>query len=687
MGNNDKNREYQTEFTTNLDAQDINIAGFSGQTTNYNPLLMVITEAIKSARDDPKNIQDRKNLLDEKIKNLRQEKSNLDFTDKTFKYFSNLLVEKGASDKNDREQLARILAGLRHGIELTSKVIGTVGRKIAEHTKQRMEWLSELEKAGVHLIDGFDNSFTDLANTAKMSHDEFAKMLTANSKTIAQMNAININGAQTFSESLNKTVGRFGYSTEEASTALSTYMNNVVNFYSKESLSEKLKNDATTQYLKNLKELSAATGKSVEILTQENQLKENTLFAKKLNAQHPELYQWLKEAGYTDEMIKAFVTGRPSEESVLFQATPEGRRTYAGTQQVVRGVLNGTISKENIGKSLNNVLIRGDVTSAKRRRELMPYDIANIYDLSGGLSKTMAVADLKPGFDMNAAGQVMSESGDTSYVNSFKKYLAEKNRLSNNWNQAVGFSAKWASDFLDIFSAGLRFANGALKGFAGSLIAYSILSGKQGMGFGYSIFKFLSKYGQKDADIKALFKEDWGKLTGNTKLFGKSLLNLTKAANGAFKSLNILGKGFGVLSAALGSFILVSGIAKALGASDRTVTWSGTGASLIGALGMVIGSFLPIGPILGWMIGTAIGGVAGAGLAKMTSGPAISTPTSHIEENYSYMIDANVRRDEDTHNLIKECVDVMKDMRNNSREQTNILYKQSDEYKFCESRI
>ena len=668
------------------DLTNINVASMTGSTEQYPALVEAIKSAIGNA---------------EKAKESKEDKS------KTYRLWQKLhLLSKGDYDLSERHMkmtqdkfdksikngagFAASMAKYANAMGIVLETVKQIAIPAINETKKRMNWLSELEKSGVHLAEGFDDSFTDLANTAKMSHDNFARMLIANSRQVAKLNAIGLNGARTFSNALNKTVGKFGYTTDEASTALSSYMENILGFYSNETLAEKLKNDATTKYLKSLKELSAATGKSVDLLAQENQLKEDTLFAQKLNAEHPELYGALKQAGLTDPMIKALVSGRPNEEFALAHLTPEGAEIASRFGDITRRSLSGSLTDDKLYEEIDKV-IKSEATERGRKGiENMDHGTASVLSESSGHNTGLGFFHkLNKGFDVEAAKKVGGNKGDTDIVNSFIDYQAEKDKLGNNWNKALAFSAKHASDALDFLTIGLKFLNGALGTFAGSFIAYGILFGKTKGGLwtfskimqgfhaigdkrfhGTMIEKFLKgMFGSKfknslgvkltnsiTGSIKDVFKKTYDLLPFH-KAVKKLASSITKLGGSIGKfTIKWLGKIFGFvgkwglkLLSTMGSLLmkflphalvgaLAGGasyfISKMFGASERTANWSATGA----ALGATIGSFLsPVGTLIGGIAG----GLIGAGIGAAT-GPAQSNTEYKFENNYNTITEKDV---------------------------------------------
>ena len=75
--------------------------------------------------------------------------------------------EKKGFDRAQQQRFAKILG----------EIAMNTGKKMYDETKLRFKWLRELESAGIRLSGGFDESFTKLANSSKLSHDSLMKMI------------------------------------------------------------------------------------------------------------------------------------------------------------------------------------------------------------------------------------------------------------------------------------------------------------------------------------------------------------------------------------------------------------------------------------------------------------------------------------------------------------------------------
>lgn len=695
------------------DLTNINVASMTGSTEQYPALV----EAIKSAIGKT-----------EKAKDSKEDKS------KTYRLFQKIhLLTKGDYDLSERhmkmtqdkfDKSIKTGAGMAATMAKYANQVGVILETLKEiavpainETKKRMNWLSELEKSGVHLAEGFDNSFTDLANTAKMSHDNFARMLAANSKQIAKLNAYGLNGARTFSNALNKTVGKFGYTTDEASTALSSYMENIVGFYSKETLAEKLKNDVTTKYLKNLKELSAATGKSVDILAQENQLKEDTLFAKKLNAQNPALYGTLKQAGLNDSQIKALVTGRPNEESVMANFTPEGRAVWSQFERLTRGSLNGTISNEELIQEVGNVLRSNAAETGRKRLENMDWSMASVLSESQGHNKGLGFVPGLAKFDTFSANVVANNKGDTAIVNSLNDYLAEIDKMQNNWNKALSFSALNASRALGVFGWGLDKVNKVMGTFVGTAIAWSFMFGKtkggiwafskifKGLSGGFNalgdnrfkgtfVEKFLKgMFGSKHKTLTNIFSHPLKSINNGLHSVGKALasgsktlsMTLLKAAArlsiaaGVFVGSMFLFQKLFEWTASIGKSVGGGAKGALVGGAVGLVGGAGIGALAGGLLGTLVfpGLGTGVGAAIGAAIGGAAGGIGGA-ISGYGSGPAT---TINYKNEYSYVQEQDVQKSKVQNETLSELKTMNLYMQNTASNTSQLSHSSSESLK------
>jgi len=696
--NNSNNNVNNSNVLIPSDASNVYISGFTGQTASYYPLKTAIADAIKVAKgtdpDAQKKLEEEKKQFEAQEKLIKQQQKNLNLFDSFTNKFIDALEKNEKVSKDTLDKWTTNLAKASNFLDMVGDILAAF-KDVFDNTKKRFEWIKELERSGVHLVQGFDDSFTELANMAKMSHDSFTKMLAANSQSIAKLNAINIDGARTFSESLNKVVGKFGYTTEEASTALSSYMNNVVNFYSKESLSEKLKNDATTQYLKNLKELSAATGKSVELLVQENQLKEDTLFAKKLMSEHPALYGLYKQMGLNDAQIKAAVTGMPNDDSVLMQATPQGRELYHELRQLALDYTTGKLSTNKLISRGAKIANGRAAESARDIMHNMDYSMANIYSMSKG-HNTMFGSILLNKLDEKTGKRVVENEGDTELVNRLINYEAEKDIFENNQNEKLALSVGKATTALNFFTGGLWAANVAI-GFHSVLALGKIVFGSSAARAFLSRIFFGAISGGSAARAVANSAEPYlpgiistNPITNGINKVGNALIRGAHRLENSMANLSSrfikVGTSLKILGAGIVSFAAGFGFAKLFGASNRTAMFSGTGSTIGGYVGMGIGAFFGM-PHLGWIAGSILGGLAGAGLASLTdkksTGPATDVSNITYKNEYAYN-SQTLFNDKKTTELLTSLDNNMKKNNDMSEEQTKYMRNVDNNGKFVE---
>lgn len=351
-----------------------------------------------------------------------------------------------------------------------------VGKKSLDATKDRLGWLEKLEKSGIRLAGGFENNFTTMSNLAKMSHDSFANMLTANSKQIANMNAMGQLQLQRFMHASGNLAGKFGYNTEEASKIMLHYVDTIAMTQSAEELRNRNISKEVEILGKNMKALSIATGKSVETLIKEQEQREKNLLMAKINRdpQMKAFLQLAESAGIDTDVVMAAITGRPNEKSAQMNITAGGRALNQALANIAQGIKSGDPKMQDaysmasyLASVQNDSRFRSDVNAIGTMN----------YGKAGALNQT-AYGDVltslnnfgKFRFNLEAMRQVGSGSDDENVINALTNVKAEKDILNNIKNQKFSMNLDGATTLLNIFSGAVRKASDALNDVPKSLV-------------------------------------------------------------------------------------------------------------------------------------------------------------------------------------------------------------------------
>lgn len=204
---------------------------------------------------------------------------------------------------------------------------------------KRIESLRELESAGVSVAKGFDSlrkSSEDLARP----QTQLVKLYTKNSQLLSRLNAsanfLN-DGVGFFNDTLKFVSGQFNLTRQEEEAILSEYLDTRTKYANIEQLDRERLRKETELYTKNLKQLSMATGKSIDLILQENKLKEDEFAIQALRSANPamEALEGLLAQQVGPEMARALILNDVTSEKYLGAMATQQGRDYAQLRNMV----------------------------------------------------------------------------------------------------------------------------------------------------------------------------------------------------------------------------------------------------------------------------------------------------------------------------------------------------------------
>ena len=204
---------------------------------------------------------------------------------------------------------------------------------------KRIESLRELESAGVSVAKGFDSlrkSSEDLARP----QTQLVKLYTNNSQLLSRLNAsanfLN-DGVGFFNDTLKSVSGQFNLTRQEEEAILSEYLDTRTKYANIEQLDRERLRKETELYTKNLKQLSMATGKSIDLILQENKLKEDEFAIQALRSANPamEALEGLLAQQVGPEMARALILNDVTSEKYLGAMATQQGRDYAQLRNMV----------------------------------------------------------------------------------------------------------------------------------------------------------------------------------------------------------------------------------------------------------------------------------------------------------------------------------------------------------------
>ena len=437
------------------------------------PLKDIITDAIKNWRKKDTTTSNINKATEEvstvvkevkkevKIKNtiLQAEKGTLD---KLADEAKKSVKEQAKAEKEQRINNIKALKYLRYMkdiADISKKILG----KVVDDAKKRIDWVAELQENGVQLVDGFEESFHELADITGKTHDDFVKMMVANSKFITKMNTAGVNGARQIATAAGQVVGKWGVTGKEADAIIKDYVEGLTEFDNIDSLRRKNLAVETEKATKMIKGLSAATGKSVEQIIQENKLKEKNFLHQRLatDSKTKNSYATLKSMGASDAEIKYALLGKVSKETALISANKYGNQYLKELR---------SFGKNSAGKGVEdviknaNALYNGSYQKMVANRKNVNVDqLAYVNPDSSFMTALVGPSKLQAVNYDAMKKQMDNKSPETAAVDSMVKAEKSANRMANEIEDSVLPSLSNATTIMNKFSEATDLATEALK--------------------------------------------------------------------------------------------------------------------------------------------------------------------------------------------------------------------------------
>lgn len=523
--------------------------------------------------------------------------------------------DKKIKDEEDKNN-ARIARMAKAGV----KILNNIGTAFFKNTTKRLDWLADLETAGYRFADGIDNSLHNMAQVAGMSHDNLANMILTNSKEFTRLNSMGKNQMDRMLNASGNMIGKFGYNAETASNVMMHYMKTIALTGSEEQLRNKNVTREVEHLGKELKKLSLATGKSVEQLIKEREERERNLFSNRMqrDPKMQQFYDTAKNAGLSDAVIQAIVTGVHNDESALFTSTETGRMIF---NQLRENLKSGKTDTDSTLATLSS--IRNSNTAKAEIGQLMNQD----YALTAALSNEPIGAAYNSLFTFGehktndaAAKDVGKGNADEKTVNEYAKLRANVERMKNQHNENLTLSTQTASKALVWLSEAALTATDVLNSKFGTALSVGIA----GLGGGIGTSLAMGILGKTAGWLKGAVGAAKG--AGAASGVGKALAASSK--------LGMAGLGVGG-----GLAIGIGGRELSHKVFGKNTTAARVGGALSGAAGgalagAAIGSVVPV---IGTAIGATIGAIGGMVLGQMkkdeAKSPAENVPEIQQEQN------------------------------------------------------
>lgn len=288
----------------------------------------------------------------------------LDSVKDSIKDLGNKFDKKDETTKFETSKLKKVIQ-LMHtvGVAISSSInIADVAiEEFREKGMKSAKMFNQLYESGVLLENGFDiskkqliamgktaeddmMSFYDIASKMRLTTEEALKSFQQHSKLIARMRSSDIiNADATFAKMHGSMLEKFGLTAKDASAALNYFNETTLRYNNVREMTQQEMIDSVSKTSIFMKKLALATGQSVEQVVALNKLREEEIVQAHLQTQDYEMYSALKTAGFSNNMIEAFMTGIDNQESIMAAALDKNMAIMMGEyrQKYLKGELKG----------------------------------------------------------------------------------------------------------------------------------------------------------------------------------------------------------------------------------------------------------------------------------------------------------------------------------------------------------
>lgn len=210
-----------------------------------------------------------------------------------------------------------------------------------------MKVYTDLEHSGVLLKDGFD-SLAKSAYELGITHEELAQRLSKMSPIIAKLNGSMGNGVKIFENSTKDLMKDYQMSMDDVQSVFESFIDSKTPIQLMSMSQEQLRIEVDKQ-AKSMKALSLATGKSIELIKQENDWKNRSLRVQAWKSTHEDAAKALQQAGMgTDEWIDYFASGGSRISTNVLMDMAGSQFVSALAKNNMNGIFNGSLNADSL---------------------------------------------------------------------------------------------------------------------------------------------------------------------------------------------------------------------------------------------------------------------------------------------------------------------------------------------------
>lgn len=492
-------------------------------------------------------------------------------------------------------------------------------KALTNHVKHSVELANtfrDIESSGVYVKEGF-NYLSDVAKSTGMAYDELAGHLKANAPLFAKLNNSLGDGVKIFKKSMESISKEYNLTRSEEVAAFASVVENLTPVQLKEMEANGQLSKRVDEAARQMKLLSLATGKTVEQIKEEQELKAKSLRVDAWKRNNQQQAQMLGQLGLdSDQMIDYLLSGGS-------RITPEIAMQIAGDQfaqvtlpEVMRMLQSGTLNMENVAGLQSRY---GGLAEARMREVQANAQNQQMFAVgsASGLGEQLLYNDsiARRFSELNFNNVIESQNNKTEGRKDSEKMLSSQRELTDSMNnlanqmkdlqtggvKGMTFTFEQAQNLYSIAGDTVGVLNsivdklGPMSGIVGSIIAGAIpgVASYLGSRAGSGAVKMLKTGKDK---IR-------GKSKGKSK--GKGISKaINKISKNASKGISKASKGFGKIAGSLGKKI--PGVGLMLGAGYALNRFA-NGEFLKGGAELLSGVLSTV-PGLGTLASTAIDG-------------------------------------------------------------------------------
>lgn len=340
-------------------------------------------------------------------------------------------------------------------------VVSQAAKEIKDNTVRFGRFAEDLTRAGVAIQDGgrgFRESLTDSANKIGVKTDDFVKMVTGNSRALARLSASGIDQMAYMTDAMAQYKNVAGTMRDDASAVWDFMAESILRFDTDEQIRSRNMSTEANILLRNFKDLSYATGKSVEELTKEQKARRSKYMEEIFRKTRPEMFQKIMSMDMPEEMREYAMTGRMTAEIQKMAAlNPAVAQMMMQFDKMRYDRRYDTMTAEDFGKMMNPMVDR--IKGYNQGYVAMgPYYAAAENETLMRLLQFDKLGTAKP--QATGAGGQAEQIG---FVETLKKLDVATNTLSNEKMLAVSVSLDNLNKVVNTLTESANMAADALR--------------------------------------------------------------------------------------------------------------------------------------------------------------------------------------------------------------------------------